>query len=173
MHRRNADDPRFRGAKNTIGGTVMELRKATQADIDLLARNRLAFTSLTHNVGNPSEYIARTADYLRRHIKDDSLISFIAVDNGLIVSSCILSIYETLPVPSCPSGKTGLLLNVYTLEAYKRQKLAYKLLLMLIEEAKRIGVEKIQLTNTEEGYPLYKKLGFTELAHQMCLKLQQ
>lgn len=63
------------------------------------------------------------------------------------------------------------MLNVYTLEAYRHQGLAYDLLTKLIEEAKRLGVGKIQLDYTDDGYPLYKKIGFVELDREMILKL--
>ena len=76
-----------------------------------------------------------------------------------------------MPVPSCLNGKTGLLLNVYTLKAYRHKGLAYSLLTKLIEDAKRLGVGKIQLDYTDDGYPLYKKIGFKKLDREMGLKL--
>jgi GNAT superfamily N-acetyltransferase len=82
-----------------------------------------------------------------------------------------LCIYETLPTPSCLSGKSGLLINVHTEESYRRRGLSSTLLTMLIEEARRLGVGRIQLTYTDAGYPLYVKLGFEKAGRDMIMKL--
>lgn len=149
----------------------MEIRKVKLSDIDMLVDNRLEFVCSIGNIANRDEFRMHTREYLQKHLEYDSLLAFIATDNGKIVSSCILCIYETLPVPSCLNGKTGLLLNVYTIKSYRHQGLAYSLLTKLIDEAKRLGVEKIQLDYTDDGYPLYKKIGFEKLDREMLLKL--
>lgn len=149
----------------------MEIRKVKLEDIDMLVDNRLEFICSIRNIPNIDEFKMNTKEYCKKHLEDDSLIAFIALDNGKIVASCILCIYETLPIPSCLNGKIGLLLNVYTLKAYRHQGLAYSLLTQLIEEAKRLEVGKIQLDYTDDGYPLYKKLGFEKLDREMVLKL--
>ncbi len=156
---------------NVAGGENMEIRQVKLSDIDMLVDNRLEFVSSIRNITNRDEFRMRTREYLQKHLEDDLLLAFIATDNGLIVSSCILCIYETLPVPSCLNGRAGLLLNVYTLKAYRYQGLACSLLTKLIEEAKGLGVGKILLEYTDDGYPLYKKMGFEELDREMVLKL--
>lgn len=149
----------------------MDIRKAKLSDIDMLVDNRLEFVCSIRTIANKEEFRIRTREYLQKHLEDDSLLSYIAVDDGKIIASCILCIYETLPIPSCLSGKTGLLLNVNTLKEYRRQGLAYCLLTKLIGEAKLLGVGKILLDYTDDGYPLYKKIGFEELDREMVLKL--
>lgn len=149
----------------------MEIRKVKLDDIDMLVDNRVEFVCSIRNLLNVDEFRTNTKEYCQKHLEDDSLIAFISIDNGKIVASCILCIYETLPIPSCLNGKIGLLLNVYTLEAYRHKGLAYSLLTQLIEEAKRLEVGKIQLDYTEDGYHLYKKIGFEKLDREMVLKL--
>lgn len=149
----------------------MEIRKAILTDINMLAENRLEFICTIRDIENKEDFFISTQSYLKNHLVDDSIISYIAVDDEKIVSSCILCIYDTLPIPSCLNGKAGLLLNVYTLKEYRHQGLAYTLLSKLIDEAKQRGVGKIHLDYTDDGYPLYKKLGFTELDREMVLKL--
>lgn len=149
----------------------MEIRKAKLNDIDMLVDNRLEFVCLIRNIANIDEFKIQTREYLKRHIEDGSIIAFIATDNKKIVSSSILCIYETLPTPSCLNGKASLLLNVYTLKEYRHQGLACNLLTKIIEEAKKLKVGKIQLDYTDDGYPLYKKMGFEKLDREMVLKL--
>ena len=149
----------------------MQIRKANSSDIDLLIDNRLEFVCSIKNIADPHQFRESTKLYIQRHFDDDSLISYIALDDDTIVASCILCIYETLPTPDCLNGKCGLLLNVYTLINYRRQGLALELLKRLIEEAKQLGVGKIQLDYTQDGYPLYVKLGFKKSDKEMALNL--
>jgi len=149
----------------------MDIRKAVFSDIDMLADNRVEFVCSIANIENKDEFRVYTREYLHKHFEDGSLLSYIAVDGGKIVSACILCIYQTLPIPSCMNGKTGLLLNVNTHKEYRRQGLAFTLISKLIEEAKLVNVSKIQLDYTDDGYQLYKKLGFTGLDSEMVLKL--
>lgn len=151
---------------------LMLIKKADYNVIPLLAENRLEFATSIRTIQNSTEFLEHTRTYLLEHIDDGSIISYIAVEDEKIVSSCILCIYETLPTPSCLNGKSGLLLNVYTLAGYRRQGLAYNLLIRLIADARQAGVGKILLDYTQDGYPLYRNLGFDELEHEMVLKLQ-
>lgn len=57
------------------------------------------------------------------------------------------------------------------LKAYRKQGLACNLLTKLINEAKLAGVGKVKLSYTDDGYPLYKKIGFKNLDREMVLKL--
>ena len=132
--------------------------------------NRLEFVYSFRKIDDKEEFKRLTREYFQKHLEDHTILSFIALDNGKIVSSCILCIFQTLPTPGCLSGKAGLLLNVYTLEEYRRKGLAYNLLSRLIEEAKGFGLGKIHLDYTDDGYHLYKKLGFEELHREMVLK---
>lgn len=149
----------------------MEIRKAISSDIDMLVDNRIKFVCSIRNIEKIDEFRIHTKEYLQKQLGKDSLIAFIAIDNDKIVSSCILCIYETLPTPSCINGRAGLLLNVYTIKEYRHQGLAYCLLTKIIEEAKKLEVGKIQLDYTDDGYPLYKKIGFEKLDREMLLKL--
>ena len=60
-------------------------------------------------------------------------------------------------------------MNVYTMKEWQRQGIARKMVSMLIDEARKRGVTEISLDATEEGRPLYKKLGFAELTEGMVM----
>lgn len=149
----------------------MEIRRAQVGDINKLVDNRMDFEDKIKADVDKDSFREETRLFLKKHINDESVISYIAVENDEIIASSILCIYKTIPLPSCINGKIGLLLNVYTLEAYRRQGIAYKLLVKLFEEAKKIGVSKIELDYTDEGYPLYKKLGFKSCDRKMKLNI--
>ncbi|TGE39393.1 GNAT family N-acetyltransferase [Desulfosporosinus fructosivorans] len=74
--------------------------------------------------------------------------------------------------PSFITGKTGTLLNVFTYPKYRRMGSATKAICKIIDEAKRLGVSSIDLSATQDGKPLYEKLGFIEpKCTQMRLQL--
>ena len=60
-------------------------------------------------------------------------------------------------------------MNVYTMEEWQRRGIARKMVTMLIEDAWSRGVTEITLDATEEGRPLYNKLGFTDSRECMVL----
>nr|MCR5293090.1 GNAT family N-acetyltransferase [Eubacterium sp.] len=67
------------------------------------------------------------------------------------------------------TGKRAHLMNVYTMKEWQRQGIARKMVSMLIDEAWKRGVTEISLDATEEGRPLYERLGFTESTEGMFL----
>ena len=151
----------------------MDYRRATIHDIDAMVENRMEFVTSIRDLKDAESFKVKTKEYLVQHISKDDLVIFIAVDNGQIVASCMACLYETIPRPTCLSGKSADLLNVYTNKAYRRQGHAEKLIRLLMAEVKKLGAEKMVLTYTQEGYPLYQKLGFQPLDHQMEIRLQE
>jgi len=149
----------------------MEYKQASRNDIDVFIEHRMEFVTSIRKIEDCDSFKDRTRKYLEEHIDKEDLIIFIAKDGGNIISSCMACIYETMPLPSCPRGKSAELLNVYTLSEWRRNGFAEKLIHMLIAESKKRGVEKIILDYTDAGLPLYKKLGFIPLGHQMQIRL--
>lgn len=149
----------------------MEYRMATVNDIDKFVETRIEFVTLIRKIDDVQGFRENTREYLRRNIGTENLTIYLAIDKGKIVSSCLASIFTTIPVPSCNSGKSADILNVYTIPEYRRRGIAKKLLIMLIEEMKKSGVNRLVLEATEDGYPLYKQLGFKAEERSMALKL--
>lgn len=149
----------------------MEYREANHNDINLFVENRVEFATSIRNIDNVEGFRNSTKRYIEEHLGKNDLVIFIAVSDGEIVSTCMACIFQTAPLPSCPTGKSAELLNVFTLKEYRKQGHAETLVRMLIERVKEYGVEKILLDYTDMGMPLYKKLGFTSLENQMQLRL--
>ncbi|MBC5649278.1 GNAT family N-acetyltransferase [Christensenella tenuis] len=149
----------------------MKYRQMKSGDPAAFLENRMEFVSTIREMGDSSIFRRRTAEYLAKHIEREDLIVFLAIDEGKIAASCMACIFETVPLPSCPRGRSAEPLNVYTKKDFRRQGHAEKLLRLPLSEAKKRGVEKIVLEATEDGLSLYKKLGFTPLEGQMALRL--
>jgi ribosomal protein S18 acetylase RimI-like enzyme len=64
--------------------------------------------------------------------------------------------------PAFMSGKTGIVLNVYTRPESRRQGHARKLMEAMLADAKAMDLAVIELKATDDGYPLYRSLGFED-----------
>ncbi len=143
----------------------MTFGQATVANIEELIELRLAY--LTDDFGElDSEQVLQLREtlpsYFKWHLQRD-LLAFVARnDDGLMVSCAWLLLVEKPPSPRFPNGRTGVLFNVYTKPEYRRQGLARRVMGKLIEEAYDRQLDVLELHATDDGYPLYQTLGFTD-----------
>ncbi len=103
--------------------------------------------------------------YYREHIGRD-FTAYIADQDGVIIASAFMVTVEKPANPSFTGGKVGIVMNVFTREEYRHRGLASTLVKMLIEDARESGCDRVELNATEDGYPMYKKIGFKEITHQ-------
>ena len=100
---------------------------------------------------------------------------YIAREEDNIVSCAFLLIVEKPMSPSFITGKTGTVLNVYTKPEYRHKGYAKKLLTMMLEDATIQNVSVVELKSTEDGYSLYKSVGFEDVIskyHNMKIVLK-
>ena len=64
--------------------------------------------------------------------------------------------------PAFINGRTGMVLNVYTCPSYRRKGCAKMIMETLLSEARKMEISVIELKATEDGYPLYRSVGFME-----------
>ena len=101
-------------------------------------------------------------DYFRTGFQNETYLAALAeTQDGTAVSANGLVLYRKPPGLGSGSGRVGYLTNVYTSPDFRALGLAERLLLLLIDEAKRRGVEKIHLGTTDAGRRLYDRCGFT------------
>lgn len=142
----------------------MVIRKAGESDINSLVDLRFAY--LNCHFGNLSEeqesaLQKQLPNYFKNHLNQD-FIAYIAETEGQIISTSFLVISEKPANPNFITGRTGLFLNVFTYPNYRKQGIATEILNELIKEAKNHNLAYIELSSTEEGRPIYNKLGFKE-----------
>ena len=138
--------------------------QAGKDDIEELIRLRLAY--MNDDFGSVSEHEkncmeTQLKDYFARKLGSE-LIAFVARDNGKLVAVAYLLVVEMPANSGLLSGLYGVVMNVFTEPEYRGQGICTKLLQNLIEYGKSHGLGRIELSATENGYPIYKKLGFTE-----------
>lgn len=155
----------------------MHFEKAALSDIPALTDLRIAY--LQEDLGAIAKddlHSIRAAlpVYFEKHLNND-LMAYVAREAGAIVSCAFLLIVEKPMSPAFITGKTATVLNVYTLPEHRRKGYAKKLMTMLLEDAKALEVSTVELKATEDGYPLYRSLGFEEAVvkyHSMKLVLR-
>lgn len=60
------------------------------------------------------------------------------------------------------NGLYGEVLSVYTEPEYRGKGICTQLIKNLLEYGKKAGLGRIDLSATDEGYPVYKKIGFSD-----------
>ena len=151
--------------------------KANIKDINALTELRIAY--LQEDLGQIAdadlELISSSLpSYYEKHLNND-LMAYVARDEMDIVSCAFLLIVEKPMSPSFITGKTGIVLNVYTKPECRKKGYAKKLMTMMLEDAKTEGVSIIELKATKDGYSLYKSVGFEDVVakyHNMKILLQ-
>lgn len=77
-----------------------------------------------------------------------------------------ISFYQVMLTYHNASGTKAYIMNMYTNPDYRRKRIAFKMLDLLVKEAKERGIKQISLEATEEGKLLYKKYGFTQMQNE-------
>ena len=142
----------------------MNVDKAGLNDTNALVQLRLDF--LTEDNGNLDERdIAAIQEnlpgYFLDHL-DRDLFIYVMRDGQTIVSCAFLLIVEKPMSPAFINGKTGIVLNVYTLPSARRKGYAKAIMNTLLAEAEEMELAVVELKATEAGYPLYRSVGFTD-----------
>ena len=141
----------------------MKFEKATIKDINMLTDLRLAYLQEDLGVITDKQLIQESLPgYYEKHLNKDLMV-YIARDDEDIVACAFLLIVEKPMSPSFITGKTGTVLNVYTKPEYRNKGYAKKLMTMMLEEATAQDVSVIELKSTEDGYLLYKSVGFEDV----------
>ena len=142
----------------------MNVGKAQVNDIDALVEMRLNY--LIEDNGSIDDQ-DRSAiqkllpDYYKAHLGKDLLV-YVIRDDLTIVSCAFLLIVEKPMSPAFINGRTGIVLNVYTCPSYRRRGYAKLIMETLLSEAIKMEISVIELKSTEDGYPLYRSVGFTD-----------
>ncbi len=93
---------------------------------------------------------------------DRDLFVYVIRDGHVIVSCAFLLIIEKPMSPAFINGKTGIVLNVYTCPSARRKGYAEAAMRAMINDAKEKKLSVIELKSTEDGYHLYRSVGFTD-----------
>ncbi len=148
----------------------IEFRKLTEKELEIFIEMRI---NQLREEGAKEEFDLRHSlkDYYNRHMLDDSFVSWLAIENEMIIGTSGMSIVEKPPYFGCPSGKIGLLSSMYTNPNYRRMGIAKELLNRVVGEARQQGCGTVQITASDMGVKLYTAYGFAHNGNFMQYKL--
>ncbi|MBR5347686.1 MAG: GNAT family N-acetyltransferase [Lachnospiraceae bacterium] len=137
---------------------------AGKNDIPELIRLRIAY--MIDDYGSVSDADRRAMEeqlpgYFERKLGRE-LVAFVARDGERLVATAFLLIVEKPANPAFLNGLEGEVLNVFTEKEYRGRGISTRLLNEMIAYAKEKHLCRLDLKATDEGYKLYKKLGFAE-----------
>ena len=147
------------------------VRRAAAGDAGTLARHRAEMFrdmgQLPAGLYDPLVEASRA--YFAAALPDGRSVAWVAelADGSReIVGGAVLQLRELLPRPA-PQGERlvrgpqGMILNVFTERAWRRHGVAQALMQELLAWCRANGIESVVLHASEQGRPLYEKLGFT------------
>ena len=148
----------------------IEYRKLSEKELDVFIEMRI---NQLREEGAKEDIDLKPAllDYYKRHMKDGTFVSWLALDGNNIIGTSGMSFVEKPPYFGCPSGKIGLLSSVFTNPNYRRNGIAKELLSRIVNKAKQYGCGTIQITASDMGVKLYTDFGFEHNGNFMQYKL--
>ena len=148
----------------------IEYRKLSEKELDVFIEMRI---NQLREEGAKEDIDLKPAllDYYKRHMKDGTFVSWLALDGNNIIGTSGMSFVEKPPYFGCPSGKIGLLSSVFTNPNYRRNGIAKELLSRIVNAAKQHGCGTIQITASDMGVKLYTDFGFEHNGNFMQYKL--
>jgi GNAT superfamily N-acetyltransferase len=151
------------------------VRRATAADAEALARQRAA---MFREIGGLAEDLygplaAASRAFYERAIPAGEYVAWVAVPADRpdeVVASAGVQLRALLPRPTADgrladNPTQGWIVNVFTEPAWRRGGLAERLMRELLAWAREAGVNDLVLHTTEDGRPLYERLGFVPVPY--------
>jgi len=153
----------------------IEYCKAMEADIARVSELRYNFLASLSDEQTPeikSAFVNELETYFRKKLKENEIVIWLAKIDGEIVATSTMVVWQA-PIGFSGIGKKGkgYILNMYTLDKYRKLGIGTTLLNKLINTAKQMELEQVHLHATKAGINLYKKSGFN-LPHYPELVLQ-
>jgi len=144
---------------------VHPLRLATPADAALIAHHRGHMFEDIASLSPPdtATLIAATQPWIAELLTTGEYLGWLIEDaqQGTVVAGAGLHLRSQGPVPgTLRSGQWAHIANVYTEPTHRRLGLARRLLTEIIAWCTANAVDRVTLTASPDGLPLYRSLGF-------------
>ena len=163
-----------------MNATTYRIRPAGTADVPVLARHRVAMFAdmgrLTAD-GDAEALRAATEPVLGDWLAADTFVAWLAEPvsrPGLVVGGAGVQLRPMLPRPGrdgrgLVQGPEAYVVNVFVERAWRRRGVATALMTQVLAYARERRLRIVTLHASEEGQPLYERLGF-EPTNEMRLR---
>ena len=139
-------------------------RQATLNDLQLLIDSRVEF--LSEYWGQQTEVLETNlrkplAVFFENEIQAQTYLCWLAFHEEQLVGVGGMKISQRPGSFRVPDGRSGYIMNMYTVPAFRRQGIAKTILEKLIASGKAMGLHFFELHATKEGEFVYQQSGFT------------
>ena len=137
----------------------MPLRLAVPADFGRL----LSLWALVYGGEKDGGEVWRrhAREWFLRRVDDQEVARFPVIEvGGVVVATAIGTLELGVPNPQCPRGRAVRLANVITVPDHRGHGLGTRLVGDVVEWARSIGADRVDLSATPEGRRLYERVGF-------------
>lgn len=148
----------------------IHIRQVTIQDLDLLMQWRM---EVLHEVFAipPEQAVPELETENRRYYQAELTrgghVACFAYMGEEIVGCGGMCLYSEMPSPDNPNGKCAYLMNIYARPQFRRHGVGDAVVCWLIGQAEQRGISKIYLETSEDGRPLYREIGFSDLSGYM------
>lgn len=158
---------------------IMRIREAAVSDIPILAiQHRKMFEEIWEKKGENID-VAIFAEIersyilkLQRQLQDGSCKAWVIEDEHRIIASGAISIVSFVPTPIDLSSDVAYLHSMYTEKEKRNNHCAKRIVRQALQYCRARGIKRIILNASEEGRPIYEKIGFQSATETMRLLLE-
>lgn len=140
-------------------------RRATLNDIPELIKFKLLLLDELHeeeNKDNLDQLIKELEKFFKEHLGTNDFVSWVVEYEGEIIATSGLIMWRVPPRYDCLHGRYGYISNMYTVPKARRNGISTELIKRLIEEARILGIDILNLHATKDGIQMYRRFGFTD-----------
>jgi GNAT superfamily N-acetyltransferase len=153
---------------------MFETRLATLEDAELIAQQR---RQMFVDAGQAEDatlqpMVENFVAWVRPRLIDGSYVGWIVEEGGRVVAGAGMWVMDFPPHWMDAKSMRAYLLNFYVDPGFRGHGLAYKLLKVSVEEARRRGIKVVSLHASKFGRPIYERNGF-EQSTEMMLRLDE
>jgi GNAT superfamily N-acetyltransferase len=147
-------------------------RAATEADAELIAQQRMRMfeDSGQADADAMRAMVENFIPWVRTRLGDGRYVGWIVEEDGRAVAGAGTWLIDFPPHWMDAQPLRAYLLNFYVDPAMRGRGLAYSLLRLAVEDARRRGIRVVSLHASKFGRPLYERNGF-EPTNEMILRL--
>ena len=149
------------------------LRRATLNDIpELLLHRRGMYQAMGYTDSTALAGMMKTSEpYLREAIGNGTLHAWVAEAGGRVIGGGLIIVSSWLSHPYDQECRRATILNMFVEPEFRRRGIARRLMETMIAWCRQQGFAGVALHASDQGRPLYEKLGF-EPTTEMRLKLR-
>ena len=148
---------------------TIRYRISAAEDIELLLQSRMDTLRAVNRLDSGYRFTDEFLAASRKYFLEGDQTTVLAMDGDRVAGCATMCYIGIMPTFSHPTGKRAHLMNVYTDPARRREGIAFRMVSLLIDDARKKGATEISLDATEAGRPLYRKLGFRESGEYMVM----